>query len=125
MTDFDDVYFISSHVKAFNKDFRLRYDTLNNRYVVVNLADRSIVLSSEKYPDYSFIERLQRTKRENFFKLFDEIEKENEMLEEKKLSSACLKSKCQLGEILNFASKNPTKELNQNQIRKIIGENND
>ena len=125
MTNFDDVYFISSYVMAFNSDFRLLYDTLNQRYVVFNLKDGSIVLSSTEYPDYSFIDRLYMTRRESFYKLFDDIERENEKLEEEKLNNASLKSKCQLCEVLNFASSNPTKELNQNQIRKIIGENND
>jgi len=121
LTLINDIFFISEQIKKINKNYRLFYNKNNNKYEVHNINNKeSFVISFDSYPNQNLIKKLKETSKENFEKLFKEIELYNKKLEEDKEQAKIDCAKNQLSEIFNYAEKSPTQNLSSKEIKKII-----
>ena len=82
----NDVYFILSRLKEIDKNYRIFYNTKNNKFEIHNKAQigNSYCLTVPyKFLDNRAFELVLKTRVENSKKLFEEIDKQNEKIERK------------------------------------------
>jgi len=118
----NDVYFISSQIKEINPDLDLYFNISKNRYELHNRKENpSLCLTFFHYPDYRLIEKLIKTSKDNINSLIKEIDQNNQKLELNKESNLLSKAQDQLKEVFKYAEKQGNENLSLNQIRTILG----
>ena len=120
MTFFDGVFFISSHLRKINKNYKLAYHHKLKSYVIYDTYKNEIVITFNGYPTYEIINKLFKTRKENFLKLIEEVEEQNQKTQNSVLNSAISGAKSQIEEIFQFSNKKPSAEINSKIINKII-----
>ncbi len=123
LIEFEDIYFISQIIKKINNNYRLYFNTKENRYEVHDISKPralSLCLASKIYPDERMILKLIKTRKENMNKLFRQIENENAKVLENHQCKICNIAKDQLSEVINYSLTKPTHDLSKEEIKKII-----
>lgn len=102
----NDVLFICQRLKEIDKDYRVFYNTKTNKFEVHNvgqIGDSYCLTVPFQYLDARTIDFVNKTKVENKEKLIKEMDKENEILEERNNKRILYEAKDRLLEEIKYS----------------------